>query len=124
MVQSSTSRKETSKRESSRSITWPEFTLPAINLWNVWNMSDAMSDLQWEESQRVKINDGGSADYYKLPKEAKDLQDLIEFKKMNFACGNIFKAVYRLHDETHSNVVRDLHKIIWFANRELDRLTK
>lgn len=110
---------------------WPDLWFGPINLYSapiIWygdkNMSDAMSDLQWEESQRVKINDGGSADYYKLPKDAKDLQDLIEFKKMNFACGNIFKAVYRLHDETHSNVVRDLHKIIWFANREIDRLTK
>ena len=67
-------------------------------------------------------NDGGSAHYYELPTHARELQDLIEHKKMNFAVGNMFKANYRLNDETHSDAARDLRKIIWFANRELKRI--
>jgi len=85
---------------------------------------DPALDGQWEESKRVKTNDGGSADYYKLPSGSKDLQDLIEYKNMSFAIGNIFKAAYRLNDETHSSKTRDLRKIIWFATRELDRIEK
>jgi hypothetical protein len=68
------------------------------------------------------MNDGGSASYYELPANARELQDLIEYRDMNFAVGNIFKAAYRLNaTETHSNYARDLRKIIWFAERELKR---
>lgn len=67
-------------------------------------------------------NNGGSTDYYKLPVNAKDLQDLIEYRDMNFSTGNIFKAAYRLGECTHSDAIRDLNKIIWFANREINRL--
>ena len=67
-------------------------------------------------------NNGGSTDYYKLPSSATDLQDLIEFKNMNFAQGNIFKAIYRLNDTHHSDTIRDLNKVIWFAQREIQRL--
>ena len=68
------------------------------------------------------INNGGSTDYYKLPNNAKDLQDLIEYKEMNFALGNIFKAVYRFGSCSHSDTIRDLNKIVYFANREIKRL--
>lgn len=68
-------------------------------------------------------NYGGDTDYYKLPKNSKMIQDLIEYKKMNFSIGNIFKATYRLSDET-GDVIRDLNKIIWFAEREKKRLLK
>ncbi len=67
-------------------------------------------------------NNGGSTDYYKLPTNAKDLQDLIESKEMNFSQGNIFKAIYRANENHHSTYERDLNKIIWFANRELERI--
>ena len=67
-------------------------------------------------------NNGGSTDYYKLPKKAKDLQDLIEYKGMNFAQGNMFKAMYRMNEDNHSSKVRDLNKVIWFAEREIKRL--
>jgi hypothetical protein len=67
------------------------------------------------------MNSGKSADYYKLPEGAKELQDLIEFKSMNFAVGNIFKACYRLGECEHSLKKRDLEKIIFFAERELKR---
>ena len=67
-------------------------------------------------------NNGGSTDYYKLPSNSIDLQDLIEFKQMNFSQANIFKAIYRGGNQDHSDYERDLNKIIWFANRELKRV--
>ena len=69
-------------------------------------------------------NNGGSTDYYKLPENATDLQDLIEFKSLNFSQGNILKAIYRANDDTHSEYGRELNKIIWFANRELNKIKK
>lgn len=67
-------------------------------------------------------NDGGSNPVqYALPDDAKELQDLIEYREMNFAIGNIFKAAYRLGKCSHSDKARDLNKIIWFAQRELER---
>lgn len=69
-------------------------------------------------------NNGGSTDYYKIPDSAKDLQDLIEYREMNFAQGNMFKALYRANaeDNDHSSYERDLNKIIWFAEREKKRI--
>jgi len=70
-------------------------------------------------------NDGGRADYYDLPEGATVLQDLIEAKGMNFAIGNIFKAAYRLGaDSSLSSPIRDLKKIVWFAEREIARWSK
>ena len=69
-------------------------------------------------------NNGGSTDYYKLPTNATDLQDLIEYRQMNFSQGNMFKALYRANVDSnvHSSYERDLNKIIWFAQRELARI--
>ena len=61
---------------------------------------------------------------YGIPENATDLQDLIEYRAMNFAMGNIFKACYRLGHCDHSDSQRELNKIIWFANRELQRIQK
>lgn len=68
------------------------------------------------------INNGGSTHYYQLPEGAKELQDLIEAQGMNFAQGNIFKAIYRRGG--HSEYERDLNKIIFFAERELKRIKR
>lgn len=65
-------------------------------------------------------NNGGSTDYYKLPPMTRDLQDLIEHRKMNFAEGNIFKAIYR----DKGSRIYDMNKIIYFAQREINRLKK
>ena len=62
---------------------------------------------------------------YKLPEGATELQDLIEAKNMNFSIGNIFKAAYRMGDEgTGREKIYDLNKIIFYAQREKNRLTK
>lgn len=67
---------------------------------------------------------GSTPSQYGLPSEAKELQDLIEYREMNFAIGNIFKACYRMGSCNHSDKLRDLRKILWFAQRELDKETK
>lgn len=70
----------------------------------------------------VHKSDGGSSDYYTIPMNAKDLQDLIEYKRMEFGMANIFKACYRFGEKSGTDKRYDLNKIIWFANRELARL--
>jgi hypothetical protein len=73
-------------------------------------------------SAPVELPGGSTPSQYGLPEGAKDLQDLIEYRGMNFALGNIFKACYRQGVCKHSDRMRDFRKIIWFANRELARL--
>lgn len=68
------------------------------------------------------INNGGPTDYYNIPNDISEIQDLIEYKEMNFAQGNILKAIYR--QGGHSSYERDLNKIIFFAQRELQRITQ
>lgn len=81
--------------------------------------------LQKEEYPQVHKGDGGSTpSQYALPADAKELQDLIEFREMNFAVGNIFKACYRLGTKDGVTAEYDLRKIIFFAERELRRLKK
>jgi hypothetical protein len=63
----------------------------------------------------IMKNNGGETDYYKVPEGANTLQDLIEYKNMNFALGNIFKACYRLGEKVDKEY--DLNKIIYFAER-------
>lgn len=75
------------------------------------------------EILKLTNNNGGDTDYYKVPPGASMLQDLIEYKDMSWNQANIFKAAYRLGD-SHSSVERDLNKIIWFANRMLQQLSK
>lgn len=68
------------------------------------------------EQPKVK-SDGGSTTYYELPPGAKELNDLIEHKNMNFALGNIFKACYRFGEKDGAEKIYDLNKIIYFAER-------
>lgn len=68
-------------------------------------------------------SDGGSTDYYNIPEGCKDLQDLIEYNNMNFSIGNIFKACYRMGRKEGNDDAYDLRKIIFFAERELRRLS-
>lgn len=67
-------------------------------------------------SKRIR-SDGGSTDYYDLPEGVKDIGDLIEYKDMSFNLGNIFKACYRLGSKEGTEVLYDINKIIYFANR-------
>lgn len=65
---------------------------------------------------------GSTPSQYALPKGAKEIQDLIEYRDMNFSIGNIFKACYRMGYKEGVDQAYDLRKIIYFAKRELKRL--
>jgi hypothetical protein len=67
-------------------------------------------------------SDGGSSGYYQLPAAAVEIQDLVEYRNMNFAVGNIFKAAYRMGQKAGNDELYEIRKIIWYANRELVRL--
>lgn len=62
-------------------------------------------------------SDGGSTSYYELPEGARELNDLIEHKRMSFALGNIFKACYRYGEKSSADKLYDLNKIKFFADR-------
>ena len=70
------------------------------------------------------MSNGWSTGYYELPEDATELQDLIEYREMNFAMGNIFKACYRTGHKDTASKLYDINKIIWFANREKAILEK
>lgn len=69
-------------------------------------------------------NDGGTTDYYQILPEWKQAQDIIEARGMNFSQGNILKAAFCFNTPRHrgTDYARELRKIIWFAQRELDSL--
>ncbi len=70
------------------------------------------------------VNNGGSTDYYKLKRKWKDGMDIIEDRYMNYSQGNIFKVAMTFNIGRHdgTNYERELNKIIYFANRELERI--
>ena len=70
------------------------------------------------------VSDGSSADYYVLPSNVKELQDLISHKNMNAQIGEIFRACYRYGEVAHSKMLRDAKKIKFYAEAEIKRLEK
>lgn len=69
-------------------------------------------------------SDGSTASYYELPEGAKELQDLISHRHMNAQIGEIFRACYRYGMVAHSPKIRDIKKIIFYAQAELKRLER
>lgn len=70
-------------------------------------------------------SDGSTASYYELPPDApKELQDLISYRNMNGQMAEIFRACYRYGQVAHSPRMRDIKKIIFYAQAELARLEK
>lgn len=67
-------------------------------------------------------SDGGPSEYYDFPENCATLNDLIEFKEMSFAQGNIFKAAYRLGNKEGISLEYDLKKIKYYADRMLKQL--
>ena len=84
----------------------------------------AYDPFEFPETTSKTVSDGWSTSYYELPEGSKELQDLIEYKNMNFAVGNIFKAAYRMGDKAGCEAEYDLNKIIFFAQKELQRIKK
>lgn len=72
----------------------------------------------------LQVSDGSTSSYYVLPDGAKELQDLISFRNMNAQLGEIFRAAYRYGLCPHSPRRRDIKKIIFYAQAELDRIDK
>ncbi len=70
------------------------------------------------------INNGGSTDYYKFDPSWCECADIIEARNHNYNQGNIFKAAFCFNTDRHSgtNEVRELNKIIYFAQRQLNLL--
>ena len=59
-------------------------------------------------------SDGGSTNYYKIPKHAEELRHLISHKAMSKSRGDIFKACYRLGEKEGVDVGYDLNKMKFF----------
>lgn len=69
-------------------------------------------------------SDGGPSEYYDFPEGATTLNDLIEFRRMDFAQGNIFKAAFRMGCKDGISLEYDLRKIIYYAQRKLAQIEK
>jgi len=72
----------------------------------------------------TSANNGGATDYYRIDPSWSMAQDIIEARSMNYSQGNIFKAAFTFNTGRHaaSTYERELNKIIYFAQRELDLL--
>ncbi len=77
-----------------------------------------------DEVKDTSLNNGGSTDYYKIFPEWLMAQDIIESRDMNYAQGNIFKAAFTFNTSRHTGTdyERELNKIIYFVQRELERI--
>jgi hypothetical protein len=67
-------------------------------------------------------SDGSTASYYELPPNATELQHLISHRNMNAQIGEIFRACYRYGLVDHSPQERDIKKVIFYAQAELERI--
>lgn len=72
----------------------------------------------------LTTSDGSTASYYTLPPKSRELQDLISFRNMNAQIGEIFRACYRMGRASHSDCLRDVRKILFYAKAEVVRLEK
>ena len=68
------------------------------------------------------VSDGSTASYYELPKEAKELQELISYKDMNAQIGEIFRECYRYGEASHCDRLRGAKKIEFYIQAEIKRL--
>ena len=72
--------------------------------------------------EAIKSDGGGGQNYYDLPVNAQQLQDLIEFKNMNGNIKDIFKACYRAGTKSGVSEEYDARKRVYYSLRELGRL--
>lgn len=85
------------------------------------------ADREFEERDAYlykERSDGSSASYYELPDGASELQDLISDRNMNAQIGEIFRECYRYGRASHSDELRGIKKILFYANAELERIQK
>jgi hypothetical protein len=62
--------------------------------------------------------------YYVLPSNAKDIQDLIEYRNMTFGIACIFKACYRFGQKPGVTELYDAQKMKWFAERKIAEIER
>ena len=91
--------------------------------------NDKMESLKdWEdttknqEAEPLTRGDGGSTNYYELPKDATELRHLIRYKKMSHSIGEIFCAIYRLND--NGEYLRNLKKAKFYIDSEIEEYEK
>jgi len=77
-----------------------------------------------EHVDRLCASDGTTASYYELPEGALELQDIISYKNMNAQMGEIFRATMRYGEVEHSSKLRDINKILFYAQEEKKRLER
>lgn len=72
------------------------------------------------------INNGGSTDYYKINPSWKDLQDIIEERKMLYSQANILKVAFTFNVGRHEGTdeLREINKVIYFAERRKAEILK
>jgi hypothetical protein len=87
---------------------------------NIEAFSDTFRAIVEKDTADQSENNGGVTDYYKLDPEWECVQDIIEDKDMSWNIANVFKSCFRLGGNHHSTKLRDLNKIIYFAERERD----
>lgn len=85
---------------------------------------DKMNESYIGTKQQGVKSDGSSASYYELPNNSRELQDLISYRNMNAQIGEIFRECYRYGIASHSDEMRGIKKILFYANAELERLCK
>lgn len=72
----------------------------------------------------VPPNNGMTASWYELPEGATELKHLIWYKNMNGQVAEIFRSCYRMNDCPHSDDIRNLNKIIAYAEQEKERIAE
>lgn len=85
---------------------------------------DLQAEYDKHDALRKEKSDGSTASYYELPDGARELQDLISDRNMNAQIGEIFRECYRYGRASHSDEMRGIKKILFYANAELKRLSK
>ena len=71
--------------------------------------------------QPVSVSDGSTASYYELPPWARELADLIRYKRMNGSQAEMFRALYRGSEASHSDEKRQAKKLLAYAVDEVVR---
>ena len=91
--------------------------------------NDKMESIkEWEntavnkDTEQSLRGDGGSVNYYELPKGATELRHLIRYKKMSHSIGEIFCAIYRLND--NGEYLRNLKKAKFYIDSEIEEYEK
>ena len=79
-------------------------------------------NLATDKEIKQSRGDGGSTNYYELPKGATELRHLIRYKKMSHPIGEIFCAIYRLKD--NGEYLRNLKKAKFYIDSEIEEYEK